>query len=65
LYKADGSMLADPWKPLVQRLAPELSSDDFSCVRAPQQHQEQQQEQQQQQQQQQQQEQTEEENKFA
>jgi hypothetical protein len=60
LYKADGSMLADPWKPLVQRLAPELSSDDFSCVRAPQ-HQEQQQEQQQQQQQGQ----TEEENEFA
>ena len=35
LYKADGSMLTDPWKPLVQRIAPELSSEDFSCVRVP------------------------------
>lgn len=30
-------MLTDPWKPLVQKIAPELSSEDFSCVRVPQQ----------------------------
>ena len=47
LYKADGSMLTDPWKPLVQRIAPELSSEDFSCVRVPQAQQMQEQEQEQ------------------
>jgi len=49
LYKADGSMLIDPWKPLVQRIAPELSSEDFSCVRVPQAQREQEQEQEEQQ----------------
>ena len=42
-------MLIDPWKPLVQRIAPELSSEDFSCVRVPQAQREQEQEQEEQQ----------------
>ena len=38
LYKPDGSMLADPWKPLIQRLveqklvAPGLLTEDYSCM---------------------------------